>query len=80
MSREIRIQDRSGKEKDLIIHPIGVQQIIVGDLRERVHPITGELVQVGTTGKIYYDIQDPRENRFLLAFESGKRVKPSNDD
>lgn len=73
MSREIRIQDK-------VIHPIGVQQIIVGDLRERVHPVTGELVQVGKTGKVYYDIHDPRENRFLLAFESGDRVKHSNDD
>lgn len=71
MNREIRVQDK-------VIHPIGIQQIIVGDLRERIHPITGELIQVGTTGKVYYDIRDPRENRFLLAFESGARVVPSN--
>lgn len=72
MNREIRVQDKK-------IHPIGVKQIIVGDLRERIHPVTGELVQVGKTGKIYYDIADVRENgRFLLAFESGERVRRSN--
>lgn len=73
MDRELRVQDK-------ILHPLGLQQIIIGDLRERIHPVTGEKVQVGTTGKVYYDIKDPRGKcRFLLAFESGDRVVHSND-
>lgn len=74
MSREIRIKDK-------VLHPIGLQKVIVGDLRERIHPVTGQLVQVGTTGKVYYDIKDPRnKGRFLLVFESGERVQRSNDN
>ena len=74
MLRQIKVRDK-------VLHPIGLQKVIVGDLRERVHPVTGQLVKVGTTGKVYYDIKDSREKgRFLLAFESGNRVKRSNDD
>ena len=67
---------RVGKKK---LHPIGLQEVIVGDLREREHPVTHEIVQLKGTGQSVYRLNDRLENPwFIVAYESGDRVIHSN--
>lgn len=58
-------------------HPIGIDKIILGDLRERTWISNGEIyINKNTDGTILYD---RTENRcrpwFILVYESGRRVE-----
>lgn len=58
-------------------HPIGIDKIILGDLRERTWISNGEIyINKNTDGTILYDRTESRHRPwFILVYESGRRVK-----
>lgn len=57
-------------------HPIGLDKVILGDLREKTWVSDGEtFVNKNTDGVVLYDRTEPRHRPwFILVYESGKRV------
>lgn len=57
-------------------HPIGIDKIITGDLRERTWESDGQtFVNKNTDGIVLYDREEvPHRPWFILVYESGKRV------
>ena len=57
-------------------HPIGLDKVILGDLREKTWESDGEtFVNKNTDGMVLYDRTEPRHRPwFILVYESGKRV------
>ena len=57
-------------------HPIGLDKVILGDLREKTWVSDGEtFVNKKTDGTVLYDRTEPRHRPwFILVYESGKRV------
>ena len=57
-------------------HPIGLDKVILGDLREKTWESDGEtFVNKNTDGTVLYDRTEPRHRPwFILVYESGKRV------
>lgn len=58
-------------------HPIGIDKIILGDLRERTWISNGEIyINKNTDGTILYDRTENRYRPwFILVYESGRRVE-----
>ena len=58
-------------------YPIGIDKIILGDLREKTGISDGETYAIKhTDGILLYDRNEKRHRPwFLLAYESGARVK-----
>jgi hypothetical protein len=56
-------------------HPIGIDKIIKGDLREQTWISNGEIfVNKHTEGEVLYDRTDvPHRPWFVLVYESGRR-------
>lgn len=57
-------------------HPIGIDKIIAGDLRERTWEADGQTYNYkNNDGTILYDRTEPRHRPwFILVYESGDRV------
>lgn len=58
-------------------HPIGIDKIILGDLREKSWVVNGENhINKNNDGSILYDRTEPRHRPwFILVYESGNRVQ-----
>lgn len=58
-------------------HPIGIDKIILGDLREKTWISNGEVYTIkNNNGQILYDRTEPRHRPwFVLVYESGRRVE-----
>lgn len=58
-------------------HPIGIDKIILGDLREKTWVSDGETYTIKyTDGTLLYDRNEKRHRPwFLLTYESGDRIK-----
>ena len=58
-------------------HPIGVEKVILGDLRERTWESNGQTyINKNTDGTVLYDRTEPTHRPwFILIYESGKRVE-----
>lgn len=56
-------------------HPIGIDKIILGDLREKTWISNGEVYTIkNNNGQILYDRTEPRHRPwFILVYESGRR-------
>ena len=57
-------------------HPIGVDKVIMGDLREREWDVDGEIHHIqNNEGTILYDRSEKEQLRpwFILVYESGRR-------
>ena len=57
-------------------HPLGIDKIIIGDLREKKWISDGQThIIKNTAGSLIYDRRDSRHRPwFILAYESGKRI------
>lgn len=57
-------------------HPVGLDKIILGDLREKTWESNGEtFVSKNTDGTVLYDRTKPKHRPwFILVYESGRRV------
>ena len=57
-------------------HPIGINKIILGDLREKTWISNGEThIIKNTDGEILYDRTESKHRPwFILVYESGRRV------
>ena len=58
-------------------HPISVDKIILGDLREKTWVSNGQTyINKNTDGTILYDRTESRDRPwFILVYESGRRVE-----
>ena len=58
-------------------HPIGIDKIILGDLREKTWISNGQVYTIkNTDGTILYDRTEKRHRPwFVLVYESGRRVQ-----
>ena len=58
-------------------HPIGLEKVIIGDLREKTWEVNGETyTQKYNDGTLLYDRTDVEPRPwFVLVYESGRRVK-----
>ena len=58
-------------------HPIGIDKIILGDLRERTWIADGQVYTIkNNEGTILYDRTEKRNRPwFVLVYESGRRVE-----
>ena len=57
-------------------HPVGIEKIILGDLRERTWEADGQTyTQKYDDGEVLFDRTEPKHRPwFVLVYESGKRV------
>lgn len=57
-------------------HPIGLDKIILGDLREKTWVSNGQVfINKNTDGTLLYDRSEPQHRPwFVLVYESGRRV------
>lgn len=58
-------------------HPIGIDKIILGDLREKEWVVDNETyINKYTDGTILYDRTEKKQRPwFILVYESGQRIK-----
>ena len=58
-------------------HPIGIDKIILGDLREKEWVVDNEThINKYTDGTILYDHTEKKQRPwFILVYESGQRIK-----
>ena len=58
-------------------HPIGIDKIILGDLREKEQVVDNETyINKYTDGTILYDRTEKKQRPwFILVYESGQRIK-----
>lgn len=56
-------------------HPVGIDKIIIGDLRERTWTADGQTyINKNEDGEVLYDRSEPRHRPwFVLCYESGRR-------
>ena len=75
MSKILNMPKGDGTRELIEGHPIGVQKIIKGDLRERKWVVDGrEYSSSNSDGELLYDLGEKRNRPwFVLVYESGNR-------